>query len=175
MTHPKLTFNREAFRIVAIAITAMCFLATITAVLWIGHGIYRLKEYHSYPNRIRAVIDLMDLRRPHDVGSEVWEFACSSLMAANGNIYASPDYAPVESARQLCDKFESQATASPDLNTVEWMWDEFAAGSPHGAWYAKRNRGRYLEFVEARHPELLTDEMREHLREWREIPRSLND
>ena len=155
---------RVSFNVFASVLAIGFLLAFVSVAILFVMTVYKFKTFYFHTNRIELVVEGMRDRKPADIDQELWGEACDWLCTANGNICYSPESMPTEIVKDLAWRFESRGEGEVDLNTVEWMWDQFAGTGPAGAHYARRHRACYLVDVQRKQPELLNDAMREQIR-----------
>ncbi|HBE67751.1 MAG TPA: hypothetical protein DDW52_06340 [Planctomycetaceae bacterium] len=118
-----------------VALATAIFAAFGVASVWIFTAPYRaLNDWN------RGVITRLEAAKPHPppgATMEQWDAILGWTQTAFPNVFYTPDYIVDETRFRL---FQTELTqrldTSVDLQTVDWIWNEFRVLSKHGNYYA---------------------------------------
>lgn len=102
-------------------------------------------------HRARADISVKSLakQRPANVSPEVWQIAEFWMVTSFGNVFVSPEHAPIEELDRFAADIETALTKDVTLETVDWYWHRFAVASPGGQRYFDKFEPEYREQMKA--------------------------
>lgn len=144
-----LTETNRTPRRIQFGIRALFVVLTVLAILLAGYGwLYRK---HIEPRQHTAAIEQhlksLALRRPQELTPRQWE----SAVAWTGNLHANSllrFQADGPAIRHLEQRLAKKLAGDVNLDTIHWIWDEYAKACPGGAAY-QRFRPQMMEEIEA--------------------------
>jgi hypothetical protein len=130
-------------------IWSLCIGLTVLTVFLGGavwyHGLYVEPGQHWLA--IEQDIDALRLRRPANLTPKQWESAVAWTSNLHGNslIRSQTDLPTIRRFRQ---QLEKKLAGDVDLQTIHWIWDEYAKVCPGGKDY-QRFRAMMMEEIDA--------------------------
>jgi hypothetical protein len=125
------------------------FVAALAVWFWLA-GLQPAAEHRQLFNEIRQCLGTMRHKRPKGLSQEKWAFSVGQTQNALGNCCGARAYiTDYEHFRRFVTELKRRVDGDVDLQTIDWIWDEFVAFSSPGAGYSERyrptSRGRLKE------------------------------
>ncbi len=126
-------------------------LIVITAIAVLLAGFAWFDEHYREPFRrnrlLREQLKGLALRRPPELTPKQWESAVAWTINLHGNSLL-PFEADARTIRSFQQRLETKLQGKVDLDTIHWIWNEYAGLCPHGKSY-QRFHAQMMEEIEA--------------------------
>ena len=111
---------------------------SVVAVLLAGYGWYyrQVLEPRLLADKIEAHIDSLALRRPPELTPKQWESAVAWTSNLHGNSLLRFQ-ADVPALRRFEQRLQEKLQGKVTLETIDWIWAEYARACPGGANYQR--------------------------------------
>jgi len=121
----------------------------VLAVLFAIYGWFnrRVFEPQRQANAIERHLGSLAKRRPQEMSPRQWESAVAWTLNLHGNSLLRFQ-ASAAKMRDFKERLEQKLTGKVDMQTIEWIWDEYADMCPGGRNYQKF-RPQMVEEIQA--------------------------
>lgn len=129
-------------------IRALFVVLTVLAMLLAGYGWF-YRQYLEPAQQFGAIekqLKSLSNRRPPELTPGQWESAVAWTLQLHGN--SLPFSVDGPTMRRFDQRLANKLRGKVNLETIHWIWDEYAAICPHGAAY-QRFRAVMMEEIEA--------------------------
>ncbi|WP_144056723.1 hypothetical protein [Rhodopirellula europaea] len=118
-----------------IALTIAILAAFGAASIWIFTAPYR--SLNDWNRAVMTKLETVKRHPPPEATMEQWDAILGWTQTAFPNVFYTPDYITDETRfRSFQSDLARRLDTSVDLETIDWIWDEFLVLSKHGKYYA---------------------------------------
>ncbi len=107
--------------VVLIVIVLCAFFATY---------MYRYGRHQRVSGRMDTAILRLALNRPDDLTDDQWAYCILWTWNLHCNCGVLPSLIPTTDLERIATELESKIDAGPNLDTIDWLWDEYVQSAP---------------------------------------------
>jgi len=116
------------------------FVAALAGWFWLA-AVRPTQQHRQLYDDIRQSIDGLRHKRPNGLRREEWAYIVGWTLNAHANCCGARDFiTDYDRFASFAAELKRRLDGDVDLQTVDWIWDEFEAFSSVGPWYSETFR-----------------------------------